>query len=186
MPNAGAPEGGKSPSNKIGNHGALWAYSPGSTLLGKAQPHPMNFSPNFDVPDNSVQCCSVLSMGLALTSRWGLWDACWRMLGIPSMRSKLGSPRRTPIAALQGEAASGAIPRCPPLPPQLPLHPWSSGYQGRGFSPVSLQSYSPVLHTRPLWRGDGARTCFKQTKAQGDPAKGGMAQQGCAGSQVQA
>lgn len=162
MPSARAPKGGKSHSNEMGNHGALWPYSPGSTLPGKAQPHPLNFSPNFDVPDNPVQCCSALSMGLALTSHWGLWDACWRMPGIPSMRSNLGSPHRTPIATLQGEAASGAIPRRPPLPPLLPLRPWSSGYQGRGLSSVSLQSYSPALHTCPLRRGDGARTCFKQ------------------------
>lgn len=113
-------EGGKSHPNKMGHHGALWPYSPASTLLGKAQPHPLNLSPNFDASDNPVQCCSVLSMGLAQTSHWGLWDACWRMLGIPSTRSKLGGLHRTPIAVPQGEAASGAIPRCPPLPPTTP------------------------------------------------------------------
>lgn len=42
-----------------------------------------------------------------------------------------------------------------------------------------------MVRTCPPWSGDSASRCFKQVKAQGDPAKGGMVQQGRAGSQVQ-
>jgi len=69
---------------------------------------------------------------------------------------------------------------CPPLslqPPHPPLHPQPSACRGRGSS--------PALCACPPWRGDGAGRCFGQAKAQGDPAKRGMVQQGRAGSQPQ-
>lgn len=52
----------------MSHRGAPWPHSPGNTLPGKAQPHPLPPSPIFDAfGDDPVQCSGVLPVELALT-----------------------------------------------------------------------------------------------------------------------